>query len=500
VNYFLGIDIGGTTTIAAIYDQGGREIAISKAATETTVRHAGYAERDMELMWQTICTLISEVIERSGVDPAAIACVACCGHGKGLYLWGNDDKPAYQGICSTDARAEQYLVKWRASGVEKEVFALSKQHILACQPVSLLAWMKDHTPEVLARTQYIFGCKDYVRFRLTGVATLERTDASGSNLINLETLTYDPALLRLFGLEECLEKLPPLVSSVDICGTVTDDVAKATGLAAGTPVAGGAFDIDACAVTAKVFDDTHVCMIAGTWSINEYVAKAPITDGSVLMNSCFCIPNTYLIEESSPTSAGNLEWYVTNLLSTVSPEFRGAKAARYAHLDGWVKELPPDAPCPIFLPFVLGRYAGSSARGSFVGIEKTHTHQHMVKAIFEGIALSHRWHYQRLLRSMPSPPKAIRLVGGVGNSTVWTEIFAHVMNKPIEVMAAREAGTLGCAIIAAAAVAHYPSLQEAADAMSKIEYTIHPDGDLVQYYDGRFTAFNKILDALDPVW
>lgn len=499
MNYFLGIDIGGTTTIAAIYDDAGREIAISKAPTETTVPQPGYAERDMEAMWRTICTLIGDVIQTSTVDPAAIACVTCCGHGKGLYLWGNDDKPAYQGICSTDSRANHYPVKWRDAGVEKEVFALSKQHILGCQPVSLLAWMKDTMKEVLPRTKYIFGCKDYVRFRLTGVANLERTDASGSNLINLETLSYDPALLRLFELEDCLEKLPPLVNSVDICGRITDEVAKATGLVAGTPVSGGAFDIDACAVTAKVFDDAHVCMIAGTWSINEYVASAPITDGSVLMNSCFCIPNTYLIEESSPTSAGNLEWYVSNLLSSVSAEFRGPKAAVYSQLDAWVNELPADASCPIFLPFVLGRYAGSSVRGSFVGIEKTHTQRHMVKAIFEGIAFSHRWHYQRLLRSMPSPPETIRLVGGVGNSIVWTEIFAHVMNRPIEVMAAREAGALGCAIIGATAVGYYPGLQEAADAMSSITRIIYPDAGLAQYYDTRFAAFKNILEALDQV-
>lgn len=51
-------------------------------------------------------------------------------------------------------------------------------------------------------------------------------------------------------------------------------------------------------------------MIAGTWSINEYIGTAPITDGSVLMNSLFCLPGYYLVEECSPTSAGNNEWFI----------------------------------------------------------------------------------------------------------------------------------------------------------------------------------------------
>ena len=55
-------------------------------------------------------------------------------------------------------------------------------------------------------------------------------------------------------------------------------------------------------------------MIAGTWSINEYIRREPVLDGKVLMNSLFCLPEYYLIEESSATSAGNHEWFVKALL------------------------------------------------------------------------------------------------------------------------------------------------------------------------------------------
>ena len=196
------------------------------------------------------------------------------------------------GIISTDNRAWSYPVKWKKNGTEEKVFERSCQHILSSQPVSLLAWLKDNEPETLERTQWIFACKDYVRFRLTGEAFAERTDYSGCNLVNLHTGEYDPELLALFGLSECMDKLPP--------------------------VAGGAFDIDACAVAVGVTDEEHVCMIAGTWSINEYIGREPVTDGSVMMNSFFCLPGYYLVEECSPTSAGNNEWFMKSLL----PELR----------------------------------------------------------------------------------------------------------------------------------------------------------------------------------
>ena len=56
----------------------------------------------------------------------------------------------------------------------------------------------------------------------------------------------------------------------------------------------------ACALAAGVTDEKNICMIAGTWSINEYIRRNPVTDGRVLMNSLFCLPGYYLVEESSP--------------------------------------------------------------------------------------------------------------------------------------------------------------------------------------------------------
>ena len=132
--------------------------------------------------------------------------------------------------------------------------------------------------------------------------------------MNLHTRDYDGELLKLFGLEEIAEALPPLCRATEICGHVTEEAAERCGLLPGTPVVGGMFDINACALAAGVTDPNRLCMIAGTWSINEYVRREPVTDGSVLMNSLFCLPEYYLIEESSPTSAGNNEWFVRELL------------------------------------------------------------------------------------------------------------------------------------------------------------------------------------------
>ena len=89
--------------------------------------------------------------------------IAVCGHGKGLYPWGKDGKPAYNGIISTDSRAWKYPEKWHENGVYEEIHDRTCQEIMACQQVSLLAWFKDHHRDIYDNIQYAFSVKDYVR-------------------------------------------------------------------------------------------------------------------------------------------------------------------------------------------------------------------------------------------------------------------------------------------------------------------------------------------------
>ncbi len=149
---------------------------------------------------------------------------------------------------------------------------------------------------------------------LTGEAYLEMTDYSGTALMNIAERRHDKELLKEYGMEEVYDMLPPLKKSNDICGYISNEVSEITGLAEGTPVSGGMFDIDACAIAMDVTSPDKLCVIAGTWSINEYISSTPVTNGTIMMNSIFCIPEYYLIEECSPTSASNSEWYINNFM------------------------------------------------------------------------------------------------------------------------------------------------------------------------------------------
>ncbi len=500
MKYYLGLDNGGTTTKAALFDMQGRQIAVAGMSTASITPKPGFVERDMEEMWQANCAVTRQAVEKAGVDPRDIAGLGICGHGKGLYLWGKDGRPVRPGIISTDNRAYAYPLKWQADGTEEKAFARSCQHVMACQPVALLAWLKDNEPEAYADIGWIFEAKDYVRFRMTGKAMAEYTDYSGANLLNLHTRSYDRELLRLFGIEEIFDALPPLCSATEICGTLTQEAADQCGLAAGTPVIGGMFDIDACALGVGILDETRICMIAGTWSINEYIRKSPVLDGSVRMNSLFALPEYYLIEESSPTSAGNNAWFLRQLLPELSEQDKAAGRSIYDRMNEWVEEIPPEEFVPVFLPFLMASNVHPNAKACFVGMSVNHTRRHLLRSVYEGIAFCHRMHIDRLLRSRETPPAGVRLAGGAANSPVWTQMFADILQLPVETVTVSETGALGCAIAVAAAVGDYLDLDDAVRNMCAVSPAVLPDPAKAGIYEKKYALYRKTIDALNGLW
>lgn len=495
----MGIDNGGTFSKAAIFDENGIQISVASVPTVTITPKAGYTERDMVELWEVNAEAIRQSIQKSGIEAKDIVGVSFSGHGKGLYMIGADGKPSYHGILSTDARAWEYVQQWNSDGTKEKIYDKSYQEILACQPVSILAWFRDHKPEVLENTKYIFHVKDYIRYMLTGEAYAEYTDSTGGNLVNLNTKQYDRELLSCFGLEMIMDKLPPLKYSSDICGYITEEASKKTGLPVGIPAAAGMFDVDACGIASGLADEEAMCMIAGTWSINEFIAKAPIANGSVALNSMFCIPGYFLVEESSPTSAGNMEWFIHNLMNYEKDEAKGRGVSIYDITNAWVDSIEPQESNVIFLPFLNGSNEDALAKATFIGLTAFHNKKHMLRAVYEGIVFSHMTHVKKLLLNR-EVPTSIRLSGGAANSDVWVQIFADALQIPIDVIEDKELGAQGAAIAAGIAAGVYQDYQEAIKKTVTITKTISPRVEYKKIYEEKYSTYRAVIDALSVAW
>lgn len=498
MRYFLSVDYGGTNTKSIIISEKGEQIAVSSFETLSIEDKIGFREVNLEETWSAIENAIREVIRKSNLLPEDIVAVTCIGHGKGLYLLDKDNKELRNGILSTDSRATD--IAQSLENKVHEIWDKTHQHIVGVQNPVLLQWLKRNEPENYARIGSILSAKDYIRFKLSDTINQEYTDASGNHWINFNTGTYDKDILDFFDISEVWDALPPLVSSSDKVGEITPSIAEKTGLKAGTPVIAGLFDIDACAIGSGVSDDSLFSVIAGTWNINSYPSQNFASQNSGQMNSYF--PNKeVLVEGSSPTSAGNLAIMLKTLMSeeiSNLPE----DVSIYSVLEEFLEHTDAKFSKVIFYPFLYGNNIGKSADACFLGLSSTTTKSEMLRAVYEGIVFAHRQHIEKLLETLGHKPMAVRLSGGATNSPAWMQIFADIINLPIETVEGTELGGLGGAILCRQALDKL-SLKECIDDMVMVKQRFVPLQSEVAIYDKKYDVYQNslaiIADALESV-
>ena len=236
-------------------------------------------------------------------------------------------------------------------------------------------------------------------------------------------------------------------------------------------------------------------MITGTWSINEYPAPQPVPGDTTTHNSLFCLPGTYLIEESSPTSAGNLDWYLNTSRQAEKAQAAADGVRFYDRVDALVEALPPEECHVVFLPFLYGSNADDVRDAAFAGLSNRCGAAHLLRAIFEGVAFSHRRHLENLLR-FRARPQRIRLAGGAARSAVWVQLFADVLQCPIEVVPTKELGAQGCAMAAAVAAGLYADPAEAIARMVPPVRTVWPDETKKAVYDEKYARYMRLTECL----
>ena len=486
-NYFMGIDNGGTVCKVALYDNKGNELALASRKIDMIYPAPGHTEKDMGEFWAANAEAIAEVVKKSGIDPKDIAGIAPTGHGNGMFLVDDDGESVGNGIISTDSRADKWVKQWYSDGTFEKINKKTLQSIWAAQPVALLNWFRENRPEVLEKARWVLMCKDFIRFKLTGEAFAEITDYSGTNLVNVITGEYDDELLAAFDIMEYKDMFPPLRKSTEICGRVTAETAALTGLAEGTSVMGGFFDIDACAIATGLTDDQDLSIVAGTWSINQFISKKPVGSEELFMTSIYAIPGYWLVTEASATSASNLEWFIKNLTD----------GADYDEINRAVDSIKPEDSDIIFFPFMYASIVGDLP-SCFIGLHGWHTREHMLRAVYEGIVFGHKLHLDRLLPHR-GPVRSARISGGASKSDVWVQMFADILQMPIEITEAEEIGTLGAAICAAVGAGEFEGFESATGEMVRVTRVVEPNSEKAEIYSEKYRTFCTYIDALKNI-
>lgn len=482
---WLGIDCGGTFLKAGLYDETGRLLGLARTGLPVLSDQPGWAERDMETLWQATCRVIGDVLSRSGVAPTAVKGVGISAQGKGLFLLDRDRQPLGRAMLSSDQRALEKVRVWQREGLPAKLYPRTLQTLWTGHPVSLLRWMKDERPAAYDRIGSILMAHDYLRFRLTATLGAEITNISESNLYDMHADRYDEGLADLCGIGEVMKALPPTVGSAEIVGGVTLQAAAETGLAAGTPVVGGLFDVVATSLAAGVADETRLNAVLGTWSVATGVTDRVAEGLSIpFVYGRHADAGLFIVHDASPTSAANLEWLATQLADR-----------DYAAMDKAVAALPPAASDVVFLPFLYGSNAGLGMKAGFYGLQALHGRAHLVQAVYEGVIFSFLHHLDRLRQRFPAA-ETLRVTGGPVRSAVWMQMLADASGLALELPAVEETGCLGAAMAAAVGTGTFSDFRAAMGAFEPPITRVEPIPSRFSPYAQKRIAYRELIAAL----
>jgi L-xylulokinase len=487
----LGLDAGNTVIKAVLFDCGGRQLASHGLDGATHKPAPGMVERSVAELWDNAKSAIAGCLKAAGADARDIAAVGTAGHGNGLYLLDRDGAPLI-GIQSLDTRAGALAAELDASA-GTAMHAIGLQRPWSSQTPVLLAWLKRHRPDLYAQAGTLLYAKDVLTFRLTGRRASDISDMSGAGLLRLPQAVYDISLLSLYGLEDAEPMLPPLHEPTEVVGSVTAAAAAQTGLAEGTPVVAGYFDVVASALGSGASGPRAASIVAGSWSINQVFSDEPVRDERVFMVAAYG-RGRFANMENSATSAANLEWYVRTLV-----ERGGHHDDPFGFVNAAVGSVAPAYDDPLFHPFLYGGRLGTHLRGGFFGLAGWHGEGHMLRALFEGVMFEHRRHIEVLAAAGVGFSRAA-LSGGGARSAIWPQIFADGLGVTVTVAQCGETGALGAAIAASVGAGLYPDVETAVSAMTRPARTFEPDPEMRSHYDRRYGIWSGLTQAVDPFW
>ncbi len=485
----LGIDAGTQSIKVLIYDSERKEtLAISQAPVDLIVEDGGVREQKAE-WWIAALDQCMEKIPAS--TRALVKAIAVSGQQHGFVPVGADGRVLHNVKlwCDTSTQTECDEIMERAGGAEA-VQKRTGNRVMAGYTAGKILYLKKHYPEKYEAMKYVLLPHDYLNFFLTGVATMERGDASGTGLMNIFTGTWDRECCDAIS-KDLVDKLPDIVQECRTVGSVTKEIAKRYNLPEDCVVAAGGGDNMMSTIGTGAVADGLVTMSLGTSGTLFASSSTPVSDDKGRL-AAFCSSHgTYLpllCTMNCTVATEVMRKYMGD--DVVAFGDKAAKAPRGA--DGLV-----------FLPFLNGERVPNLPHGEGVlgGMNPGNiTDENIARATFEGVT------YEFLLgldafREKGAKVSSIQLTGGGSKSPFWRQLVADMTGLPVRVPASSEAAAFGSALQAlwivgggdlSKLVSEHLGFDSSKDAT--------PDMKAHEEYMVLYRRWNSYVEALSPLF
>ncbi|MGZ6314779.1 MAG: glycerol kinase GlpK [Candidatus Limnocylindrales bacterium] len=456
--YVGALDQGTTSTRFMIFDHSGGVVGIDQKEHEQIYPKPGWVEHDPMEIWTRSVEVIRGGLAKAGIKASDLAAVGITNQRETTVVWDrHTGKPVYNAIVWQDTRTDVIINEFAKDGGQDRLRAKVGLPLATYFSGPKVKWILDNVAgarEAAEAGNLLFGNIDtWCIWNLTGgvsggVHVTDVSNASRTMLMDLETLDWDPEMLKVMGIPRSM--LPAIKASSEVYG-------KGVGDLMGVPIAGDLGDQQAALFGQTCFSAGEAKNTYGTGCfmlLNTGPKIVPSKSG-LLTTVGYKIgsePAVYALEGSIAITGALVQWLRDNL-GVIKTSGEIEDLAKTVDDNGGVYFVP--AFSGLFAP-----YWRSDARGVIAGLTRYVNKGHIARAVLEATA----WQTREVLDAMNAdsgvPLTALKVDGGMVFNDLLMQFQADVLGVPVIRPRVAETTALGAAYAAGLAVGFWDAVED----------------------------------------
>lgn len=493
--YLLGIDIGTSACKVALFQKDGTVIASTNGNYNVYYPHQGWAEQNPDEWWDAVCDAVKRLLDISKVDSADIKGIGIDGQSWSAIAIDKNGSVLTRTPIWMDTRAKDICDRLNAEIGADKIFELSGNPLQPSYATAKIIWYKENLPEVYEKIDKILQSNSFIAYRLTGNISQDVCQSYGFHCFNMRTGQWDDAMCEAMGIPRSF--LPEIVPCHQVVGTVTEEAAKATGLAVGTPVVAGGLDAACGTLGAGVIRPGETQEQGGQAGGMSICLDTYAADPRLIL-SFHVVPDQWLLQGGTTGGGGVMRWMEQEFGDYERSVAEEKGMSSLVQFNVLAEKVEAGSDGVVFLPYMSGERSpiwDPDAKGVFFGLDFSKTKGHMIRAAMEGVAYSLK-HNLDIAEGIGAEVDELLAMGGSANSLLWTQIKSDITGKPIAVPSSDTATTLGAAILAGVGTGIYDSFEDAVSQTVKITRRHEPDVEKHEKYKANYKTYLALYENL----
>ena len=452
--YILAIDQGTTGTTMLLIDHSG---VIKYKYYQTFAQSypkPAWVEHDPELIWQTVCCGLKEILALAWVKPEEIVAIGLTNQRETVVIWERaTGRPVYPAIVWQCRRTAERCSQLTKEGLSQFITTKTGLTIDPYFSATKIEWILNQVPglkEQANRGELACGTMDcWLLWKLTGgkVHATDYSNASRTMLFNIRNLSWDPELLKLFAVPESM--LPEVKPSAGLFGTTDPQI---TGRS--IPISGILGDQQAALFGQGCFEPGMLKNTYGTgcFLLMNTGAKLHLAQNGLLTTIAWGLDHqvSYALEGSVFVGGAIIQWLRDDL-----------GLLEQAADSEYLAEQVADSNGVYCVPAFTGLgapYWDPYARGTIVGLTRGVNRNHLIRAALEGIAYQVGEVVECMGSTLGQPPELLRVDGGAAANNFLLQFQANISDLTIQRNNSVELTGVGAAMIAGLAEGFWDSI------------------------------------------